>query len=160
MEDKVYKVLEELGIKYEKVEHPALFTAEDDEKYGIKFDGVVCKNLFVRNEKKTKYYLIILPCEKRAKLKEIQQKLGETRFSFGSEDVLYEKLKIKSGSVSIFNIINVDKTDVKFIIDESLLKEKKVGFHPNVNTATVLFDPQYIEKILNKYKVEYEFIEI
>lgn len=160
MEEKVYKILEELGIEYEKVTHPALFTVEDDKKYGIKFNGISCKNLFVRNEKKTKYYLIILPTTKRANLKDIQKKLNETRFSFGNEEALFEKLRIRSGSVSLLNIIEVERTDVKFVIDKSILSAEKVGFHPNKNTATVLFDSKYIEKILNNYNVEYEFLDI
>lgn len=160
IKEKVYKVLDELNIEYEKVEHPALFTVEDDIKYGIDFNGVACKNLFIRNEKKTRYYLIVLAGTKKANLKEIQKKLNETRFSFGNEETLYEKLKIRSGSVSIFNIINVGKTDVKFIIDKELLKANKVGFHPNINTATILFKPKNIEKILTKYDVDYEFLEI
>ena len=160
MEEKVYKVLKELNIEYEKVEHPALYTVEDCEKYNIKMEGLECKNLFLRNKEKTKYYLVSLPLEKRANLKEIQEKLRETRLSFGSDEVLYEKLGIQSGSVSLLNIIEVEKADVKFIIDKCVLDANKVGFHPNVNTATVLFKPQDIETILKKYGVEYEFMDI
>lgn len=160
MEEKVFNVLNELKIEYEKIEHPALYTMEDCEKYNIKMDGVECKNLFLRNKDKSKYYLISLPLEKRADLKAIQEKLGETRLSFGSDDILFEKLGIKSGSVSLLNIIEVEKTDVKFIIDKCVLDANKVGFHPNVNTATVLFKPQCIDTIMKKYDADYEFMEI
>lgn len=160
MEEKVYKLLENLNIDYEKVNHPALYTAEDNEKYKIKFNGIVCKNLFVKNKDKSHYYLITMPLEKRVSLNNIQEKLHETRLSFGHEDLLFEKLKIRSGAVSILNIIEVENTDVRFIIDKSLLKVNKVGFHPNVNTSTVLFAPKEIETILKKYNSQYEFIEL
>ena len=160
MEERVYEVLKELNIDFEKINHPALYTAADNDKYKIELDGVMCKNLFIRNKDKSKYYLVILPLNKRANLKEIEEKLQETRFSFGSEEDLFKKLKITKGSVSLLNIIEVEKTDVKFIIDKELLDVSKVGFHPNNNTATVLFSPENIKKILNKYKVEYEFINI
>lgn len=160
MEEKVYDVLNKLNIDFEKVEHPPLFTSEDGLKCSIEFDGVACKNLFIRNKDKSNYYLVIIPSYKKANLKDVQEKLHETRFSFGSEDVLFEKLRIKSGSVSLLNIIEVEHTDVKFIVDSSLLDIKKIGFHPNKNTITVLFEPQNIAKILDYYHADYEFIEI
>ena len=107
MEDKVYELLDVLNIKYTKIKHPPLFTGKDNEKYDIKFDAQVCKNLFIRNKNKNQYYLYALPLNKKANFKLLQEKLGETRLSFGDEDVLKQKLGVKSGSVSIFNIVNL-----------------------------------------------------
>ena len=160
MEEKVYKVFHELGIPYEKIEHPELYTCDDNKKYNIKFDGTICKNLFVKNNNKSRFYLIVLPIEKRIDLKKIQQDLKETRLSFGNKEELEEKLKTKKGAVSILNIINVEVTDVIFIIDNDLFNQNKVCFHPNINTATLLFSPGYIERILNKYNVKYYFKDL
>ena len=160
MEEKVYEMFDSLSIKYEKVEHPPLFTCADNDKYKIKFDGTICKNLFIRNKDKSQYYLIALPLEKKANLKQLQEKLQETKLSFGNEETLEEKLKIKSGAVSILNIVNVGTTDIIFVIDNEILKSDKIGFHPNVNTATVLFFPNEIKKILDNYNVSYRFIEL
>ncbi|MDR0978809.1 MAG: hypothetical protein LBL91_02575 [Lachnospiraceae bacterium] len=95
VKQKVYEVLNKLNIEFEAIDHPALFTCEDNEKYGLKFNGEVCKNLFIRNKNKSKYYLVSLSLNKRANLKELEEKLHETRLSFGNEEVLFEKLKIK-----------------------------------------------------------------
>ena len=160
MENEVYQLLNKLYIKYEKVEHPPLFTCEDNEKYKIKFDAMVCKNLFIRNSNKSQYYIVALPLEKRVDLKLLQMLLGEKRLSFGNENVLEEKLGIKSGAVSIFNIINLKDKDIMFILDEDILKCEKVGFHPNINTETVIFNPQEIHKVFECYNVKYKFIEI
>lgn len=160
MEKKVYELLKKLGIEYNIVEHPALFSGKDNKKYNIKFNSVVCKNLFITNNKKNQYYLFILPLEKKINLKLAQEELKESRLSFGDEKTLEEKLKIKSGSVSVFNIINVEKTDIIFVIDKEILTYKKVGFHPNINTLTVEFDPKELPKILEKFNVNYKFIEM
>lgn len=160
MQNEVYKLLDKLNIEYTKIEHPPLFTCEDNEKYKIKFDAIVCKNLFIRNSNKSQYYLVALPLEKRVDLKLLQMLLGEKRLSFGNENVLEEKLGIKSGAVSIFNIINLKDKDIMFILDEDILKCEKVGFHPNINTETVIFNPQEIHKIFECYNVKYKFIEI
>ncbi len=160
MENEVYKLLDKLNIEYTKIEHPPLFTCEDNEKYNIKFDAVVCKNLFIRNSSKSQYYLVSLPLEERVDLKSLQMLLEEKRLSFGNENVLEEKLGIKSGAVSIFNIINLKDNDIIFVLDEEILKYEKVGFHPNINTETVIFNPKEITKILGFYNVEFKFIKI
>ncbi len=160
MEKEVYKLLDKLNIEYTKVEHPPLFTCEDNEKYNIKFDAVVCKNLFIRNNNKSQYYVVSLPLEKRVDLKSLQMILGEKRLSFGNENVLEEKLGIKSGAVSIFNIINLKDKDISFILDEDILKYEKVGFHPNINTETVIFNPKELHRIFECYDVKYKFIKM
>ncbi len=160
MKEEVYKLLDKLHIKYEKIEHPPLFTCEDNVKYNIKFDAVVCKNLFIRNNNKSQYYLVALPLEKRMNLKSLQNILEETRLSFSDENMLEEKLKIKSGAVSIFNIINIKDNDIIFIVDEEILNCEKVGFHPNENTETVIFNPKELNKIFECYNIKYKFIKI
>lgn len=160
MENKVFEVFDELGIKYEDTKHPALYTCADNDKYNLRFDGVVCKNLFIRNKSKRNYYLVSLPVDKRLDLKLLQEKLCEKKLSFASEEELWEKLMIKPGAVSLLNVVNASKTDVIFIIDKSVLNGDRVGFHPNVNTHTVLFSSKDIVKILNYYQVKYDFLDI
>jgi len=160
MEENVYQLLRQLKIKFDIIQHPPLFTCADNDRYGIQFEGQISKNLFLRNKDKSQYYLVSLPLEKRADLKKIQDSLGETRLSFGDEAVLEQKLKIRSGAVSMLNIANTEQTDIIFVIDNELLQHKRVGFHPNVNTATVLFSPATIKKILTHFQVESRFIDI
>lgn len=157
MQNEVYKLLNLLNIKYTKVEHPPLFTCEDNKKYNIKFDAMICKNLFIRNNNKSHYYVISILLEKRIDLKKLQIELEETRLSFADENILEEKLGIRTGAVSIFNIINLTDKNVFFILDEEILSHKKVGFHPNINTETVIFDPKEIKKIFDYYNVKYTF---
>ena len=157
MENKVYELLDKLKIEYSKVEHPPVFTVKDSEKYNIKLNSLICKNLFITNSKKSKYYVVVLPLEKRINLKSLQIVLNATRLSFGDEKLLEEKLGIKKGSVSIFNIINIKITDVIFLLDKDILQYEKVGFHPNINTETIIFNPKYIAKILENYNAKYMF---
>ena len=160
MQEKVLELFKKLKIDYQLVEHPPLFTCADHDKYGIKIDGLDCKNLFLRNKEKSQYYLVSLPSEKRLDQNKLQKTLGESRLSFGNESVLFEKLGIKSGSASLLNVINTKNSDVIFIVDKELSGHSKVGFHPNVNTATVLFNPKNIEKIFNHHKAKYVFLEL
>ncbi len=161
MED-VIDVFEKLNIEYELVRHPAIFGKADEEKVkDIDFcGGIVCKNLFLKDKKANTYYLVSLPKDKRANLKKISDEIGCARFSFGNDEELWEKLHIKPGSVSILNVIEAPDTDVIFVIDKDILNIPKVSFHPNDNTASMVFEPCNIEKIMKEYNKHYMFLEV
>ncbi|MCL1895712.1 MAG: hypothetical protein FWG03_04110 [Clostridiales bacterium] len=102
---RVYDVFDALGIPYEAFDHPPIFSAADEVRKDIKIDALICKNLFLRNKDKSRFYLFTLPLDKRADLVALQNALGETRLSFGDADALWDKLRIRPGSVSLLNII-------------------------------------------------------
>lgn len=159
--EEVIDIFEKLNIEYNLVRHPAVFGKADDEKIkDIDFGGVVCKNLFVKDKKANQYYLVSLPKDKRANLKKISDEIGCARFSFGNDEELWEKLHIKPGSVSILNVIGAPDTDVIFVIDKDILNIPKVSFHPNDNTASVVFKPDNIETIMKEYNKQYMFLEV
>ena len=62
---KVLDKLQELGISYVMHEHPPLPTIEEAMKYWKDFDSTHCKNLFFRNHKGNRHYLVILECHKQ-----------------------------------------------------------------------------------------------
>ena len=157
----VIDVFENLHIEYTLIRHPAVFSKADEYKVkDIDFGGVICKNLFVKDKKANKFYLVSLPKDKRANLKKISDEIGCARFSFGNDEELWKKLHIKPGSVSILNVIGAPDTDVTFVIDKDILNLPKVSFHPNDNTASVVFSPSGIEKIMKQYNKQYIFLEV
>jgi len=158
--EEVYSLFRQLGIEYCVVEHPPMFTQADNEKHRVNIGAMIFKNLFVRNKDRSRYYLLSLPLEKRADLTALQNLLGETRLSFGDEDVLFDKLNIRSGSVSFLNVIGVGSTDVTILIDKSVFDYEQIGVHPNDNTATAIITPQDIPKILDHCGAEYRFVEL
>lgn len=134
----IYHYLENLQIPYKRIDHPAVFTTKEADEYTLG-DGVAkCKNLFLRNRKKTKYYLVVMESNKKFNLKEFSLQMNERKLSFASENDLMKYLKITSGSVSPFTLINNTDKNVIAIIDENIMKYVKVGFHPNINTATLV----------------------
>ena len=101
-----------------------------------------------------------MPLHKRANIKEIERKLNIKKLTFADEESLLEKLNITPGSVSILNIIGAKDTDVMFIVDKELLNIDKVCFHPNDNTASIIFESKYLKNILDYFNASYEFMEI
>lgn len=86
---------------------------------------------------------------KRLDLKSLAVFLNESKLSFASPEKMMEYLGITPGSVSAFGLINdVDKV-VRVIVDEDLLKFDKQGYHPNINTATLIISTKDFKKFLN-----------
>ena len=129
----IYEVLNKLNIEYQMVEHEEVFTAEQSKHIKNMIEGVGGKTLFLKD--KNNYYFYLLDDERQANLKFLSKSLNIGRLSFGNEDELYDKLKLKKGSVTPLGIIN-DNSSVILIIDKTL-KGKKILTHPNINTATV-----------------------
>jgi Ala-tRNA(Pro) deacylase len=147
-EQHVYEILEQLGISYSRKEHPPVFTVEEAEKQWADIVGAHCKNLFLRNKKGNRHYLVILEASKVADLKSLNKLLGEDRLSFASENRLMKYLGLETGAVSAFGLINDAENQVKVVVDEDLKSAEAVNFHPNVNTATVGISFPDFEKFL------------
>ena len=149
----VYETLEKMGISYRKTEHRAIFSRDDvtpEEEYlwqGYK----VSKNLFLRNAKGDKHYLVVTTVDKKADLKELAKKIGSTRLSFSSEQRLDKYLKVKPGSVSSFAVLNDEGREVIVVFDRALVGEKHFALHPNENTATVYIDFSDVESFVREH---------
>ena len=144
----VYAALDALGIPYERHEHPPVFNAEDASKIWDPIPGVQCKNLFLRNKKGDRHYLVILEISKRADLKDLVKVVGDDRLSFGSPERLMGRLGLTPGSVSPFGLINNADGSVRVIIDADLKGKDRLIFHPNINTASVVVSWDDLEKFL------------
>jgi Ala-tRNA(Pro) deacylase len=134
----VYAALDALGIRYDRHEHPAVFNAEDASKHWDPIPGVQCKNLFLRNKKGDKHYLVVVEIGKRVDLKDLVKAVGDDRLSFGSPERLQAQLGLTPGSVSPFGLINDAEGSVRVLIDQDLQGAARLIFHPNINTASVV----------------------
>lgn len=144
----VYAALEALGIAYERHEHPAVFTAEDASKFWDPIPGTQCKNLFLRNKKGDRHYLVVLEISKRADLKDLVKVVADDRLSFGSPERLMAELGLTPGSVSPFGLINDPDGSVRVILDKDLQGKPRLIFHPNINTASVVVSWDDLETFL------------
>lgn len=144
----VYAALDALGIEYERHEHPAVFHAEDAATHWAPLGGTQCKNLFLRNKKGDRHYLVVLEISKRADLKDLVALVGDDRLSFGSPERLMTKLGLTPGSVSPFGLINDADGSVRVLIDQDLKGAERLIFHPNINTASVVVSWADLERFL------------
>jgi len=136
-EAEVFKTLDKLRIKYRRFEHPPVSTLEEASRYWEKGGGAHCKYLFVRNNRGTHHYLIIVHGGKKVDLKWLASWLGEDCLSLASPERLKCLLGLTPGAVSPFGLIHDHNKEVRVVVDKDLLTEVELNFHPNVNTATL-----------------------
>ena len=157
--EEILQRLKELGIQYELIEHKAVFNMEEMDALGKDFfkGATICKNLFLRDQKGKRHFLVTMKEEKQANLAEIAKSCLATKLSFASEERLKKYLNLTPGAVTPIAIINDEQKAVEVILDKDLFKEEKIGVHPGVNTATVIISPADLEKYIkangNKLKM-------
>ena len=162
MKEEVLGKLNALNIEYKEITHDAVYTIEEMDALGKDyFEGAkICKNLFVRDQKGKRHFLVVLPEEKRAPLDVIATKIGSTRLSFASNERLMKYLKLTPGAVTPLSVINDEENAVEVILDEELKNESQVGVHPCVNTATVLLSMNDVEKYISSCGNKIKYIKI
>jgi Ala-tRNA(Pro) deacylase len=137
-----------LGIAYERFEHPPVPTVEAAEKHWAGIDAAHCKNLFLRNQKGNRHYLVIIAHTKRADLRAVANQIGDGKLSFASPERLMTYLGVAPGSVSPAGLINDREHHVRVFLDRDLKAAERISFHPNVNTATLTVSVADFQRLL------------
>jgi len=158
-EMKVLEVLNNYNIKFEKIEHPPVYTVEDAKKH-CDFIDVGSKNLFLKDSKSNNYFLVSLLDTKRADLKLIANQINIKKLTFASEQELNTILGLSPGEVTPFGLINDTDKKVTFLIDNELEHQEKVAFHPNVNSSTLLLKYDEFEKFLNYLEIDFIKLDV
>ena len=156
----LYKVLNKLNIPFEYYEHPALHNIEIAKKYWRGINTTKCKNLFFRNHKGNRHYMVILEHTNNLAIKDLEKLLRQGKLSLASEKRLDKYLKIKPGSVSPFALIHDNENHVHIFLDENLKNAEKISFHPNLNTASLVIKYTDFIKFMNSTGNSYEFIKL
>lgn len=148
VQQKVFEELDRLGIAYETIEHPAVFTVAEADALRTEKKGTGLKNLFLRDDKGKRYFLVSIKKEKMANMEDLQRKLESRRLSFASEAKLKELLGLEKGSVTPFGLLNDTDRRVEFVLDANIAPEQWIGAHPNQNTATVWLAAKDLEHVV------------
>jgi Ala-tRNA(Pro) deacylase len=149
-EEAVYARLASLGIAYARYEHPPVATVDEAVQHWHGIDATHCKNLFLRNQRGDRHYLVILVHSKRADLRAVATQIGDGKLSFASPERLRAHLGVSPGSVSPFGLINDRHHHVRVYLDRDLKSASRVSFHPNINTRTLTLSFADFERFLTE----------
>ncbi len=156
----LYDLFEKLDIGFDYHEHPPVATIEDAIVHWKNYNSGRCKNIFFRNHKGDKHYLVILEHLARIDIRDLEQRLRQGKLTFASDSRLKQYLGLQPGSVSPFGLINDREKNVYLFIDEKLKDCERLTFHPNLNTATLVVSKADFLKFLAFTGNSYEFIRL
>ena len=155
----IIRILEDRNIKYEMVEHQAVYTIDEMLDCEIPHPDQIAKNLFIRDDKKRKYYLITCLEDKKINLKEFRNEHGTRPLTIASEDDLMAKMGLTRGAVTPFGILANEEKDVIVYLDKDY-ENKIMGIHPCDNTATVFVNTRDVVKLLKEHGNEIHFVKM
>ena len=156
----LYDILNNLEIEFEYNEHPPAPTIEEAKKYWKDLEATHCKNIFFRNHKGNRHYLVILEHTQILDIHDLEKRLKQGKLSFSSEKRMVKYLGLKPGSVSPFGLINDKENHVNLFLDENLKNSKKISFHPNLNTASLVINFRDFEKFVIWSGNSYEYLKL
>lgn len=157
----VYDLLEKLEIPFVRADHDVTATIEAcqgvDRLLGIE----ICKNLFLCNAQKTKFYLLLMPGNKQFKTKELCKQINSPRLSFAPEEYMETYLNLTPGSVTVLGLMNDEEHRVQLLIDQEVADAEYLGCHPCINTASLkLKTADVLNKLLPAIGHEPIFVQL
>ncbi|MBT3343580.1 MAG: prolyl-tRNA synthetase associated domain-containing protein [Gemmatimonadetes bacterium] len=149
-ESELLALLDRLGIQYERVEHPAVFTFEEAEALVPHLPGVHTKNLFLRDGKGRRHFLVVVASEARVDLKALAGVLEIGKLGMASEERLLLHLGVTPGAVTILGVVNAEPGVVELVIDTSVLAAgDPLHCHPLVNTSTLAIEWKDLQQLFD-----------
>jgi Ala-tRNA(Pro) deacylase len=146
--DDFYRFLAQNRIEYERHDHPPVYTVEEASRLVPALPAAKTKNLFLRDKKGLRHFLVVVAADKRVDLKALTRVVGSNRLSFGSAGRLKKYLGVEPGAVTLFAIFNDPGGAVELIVDESLWHARAFQFHPLVNTSTLVISRQNLKRFI------------
>jgi Ala-tRNA(Pro) deacylase len=159
-EKELCQYLQDHGIQYQRIEHPAVYTVEQADRYLLHAPGARTKNLFISDEKKERYFILWTPADKKVYFNPFGRQLGLGKPRFGSEEKLMQYLGIEPGSVSVLGIINDSQNKVEVLVDREPWQEESFQCHPLVNTATLVISKQDIIRFFELTGHHYHLVDV
>jgi Ala-tRNA(Pro) deacylase len=144
----IYAFLAENGIAYQRQDHPAIFTVDEGRRLVPPLPGSKTKNLFLRDRKGQRHFLVVVGYDKAVDLKRLKDLLGVSKLGFASPERLKKYLGVDPGSVSVLGVVNDSDAEVEVIFDEELWQAEKLQCHPLVNTSTLVISKDELERFL------------
>ena len=156
----IYAYLDSHGISHQRHDHPAVFTVDDVKQLRQPIGGTQTKNLFLRDEKGRKHFLVVVGHDTQVDLRRLSAAIGSTKLSFGSPERLRQHLGIEPGSVSLLALVNDSAHAVELFVDREIWAAESLCCHPLVNTATLVVPREGLERFLKATGHQYRVIDV
>lgn len=129
-----YALLERLDIKFERLDHVPITSVEN---LDFTLPGQQVKNLFLKDKKSRRFYLVLLHDQKQANLSQLAEILGEKKLSFANDDQVRDMLRVEPGTITPLSLLFDPDNKIQLIVDAAVDQSTTIGVHPFVNDQTL-----------------------
>ena len=138
-EIRVYDLLDSLNIEYFRLDHAPAFGSEEElcKEIEESLGARICKNLFLANRQRTKFYMLMIPEHKVFRSSDISKQAGSSRLHFAESEYMEELIGCSSGSASVMGLMNDTNHRVQLLVDDDVINSEYVGCHPCINTSSL-----------------------
>ena len=154
LQRKVYEVLSELHIPFERVDTDEVITMEDCELVDQKLNMKMVKTLFLCNRQHTEFYLFYLfitAGDKRFNSKGFSTALDIARVSFAPEEKMLSMLGTTIGAATVFSALLPSTANVRIIFDREVVNEEYYGCSDGTTTGYMKIKTALIVNDFMKY---------
>ena len=156
----IYEFLDSIDVSYERFDHPAVFTVSEAKLLSPEMDGASTKNLFLRDKKGIRHFLVTVPQDKQVDLRELSSILETSRLSFASPERLRKYLGIDPGSVSLLALLNDSEKKVEVFVDNEIWDSELILCHPLINTSTLAVPRDGMRQFLKQTGHNLRLVEV
>jgi Ala-tRNA(Pro) deacylase len=132
-----YDLLARLNIPFLRIDHDPAATTEVCVDVEAALGIEICKNLFLRNQSKTEFYLLMMTSVKKLVTKDLSKQIGTSRLSFAEAEYMEKYLNITPGSVSVLGLMNDKECKIHLLMDKEIAEAEYFGCHPCINTTSL-----------------------
>jgi Ala-tRNA(Pro) deacylase len=144
----LYVFLENHQVYYQRFDHPPVYTVAEANRLVPDLPGIHTKNLFLRDKKAKRFFLLVCRDDRSIKLQQLASQLGVSKLSLGSSERLLAVLGVEPGSVSILALVNDVQLRVELVVDGAVWEANAITAHPLVNTTTLVIQKADLERFL------------
>ncbi|MDT8274239.1 MAG: prolyl-tRNA synthetase associated domain-containing protein [Desulfomonilia bacterium] len=144
----IYEFFAQHAIGYQRYDHEPVFTCEQADRLDLPGGSAKTKNLFLRDRKGRRHFLISVMADKTVNVKALEEVLEVKGLSFASPERLMKHLGLTPGAVTILGVLNDRDSRVEVIVDEDLWKCSSLQCHPQVNTSTLIISLDDVRRFL------------
>jgi Ala-tRNA(Pro) deacylase len=156
----IYALLDKLNIHYQYYAHPPAPTVEEAAVYWKDLQASHCKNLFFRNHKGNRHYLVVLDYRQNLNIRDLELRLKQGKLSFASPERMMKYLGVTPGSVTPLGLVHDQGRHVHLFMDERLQNSSSISFHPGINTASLVMAYDDFLRFLQNRGNTWEYVKM
>jgi Ala-tRNA(Pro) deacylase len=135
--DDLCQFLSENEIRFQRCDHPPVYTCAEAEALVPPMPGAKSKNLFLCDDKGRQHFLVVVAADKQVDLKTLAQTLEIKKLRFASPKRLERHLQLTPGAVTLLAVVNDPDHAVTVVVDAEIWDGDALLCHPLVNTSTL-----------------------